>query len=640
MIGIIPILFLIYFSVIIYNEKSQNVKLIGNYIEQLNQSANLGELIDALAREQKYRFQYVLKKADLDQVIVHRRKTDSIINVLKKSSDISLSRFAKNPFLQNLHEIRLRIDTSKGFLSNDLMEYYTETILRLNSLKSNVPINSFLMPVYQDLITLRTLSEMITYLGVIRTSLFKSLYTKKNDQEMIMNIAGLYKTYHNYETEFLLTASSSSLGVYSNEKKSSDYGAVTAYLKKLSSTLKLDSAYSASEWWRACSNSMKVLKKQKADLSKSVNARIQEIYQHEKNIKNSTIIFLLLSVLFVIAFVSYTINEITKLLRELKLAARKISKGATGIDLKNMPRGVIGTLAKSITRIETNNLLMAQAASEIGKGNFDVTITPRSEEDILGISIKKMQHDLREFTAQKDKIQKETEDLIYKRDEFFSVASHELKTPVTSLKAYNQLLLMDATTAGDEQNLKMLAKMDDQIGKLTSLINDLLDTSRLQSGTLVYHREDFQLKQLVAESIDKIKQTAEDYEFIFKPDSNGYINADRERIAQVVINFLSNAVKYGGDSKKIIIELKQTDSKIVCSVEDFGKGIVPDEQDKIFGRFYRISGKYLNTFPGLGLGLFISKEIIENQEGTIGVISEKGKGSIFYFELPLVDTYA
>jgi signal transduction histidine kinase len=636
MIGIIPIVFLIYFSVIIYNEKSQTVKLIGNYIEGFNQSVTLGELIDQLARERRFSYQYVVKKKDLDKMIEHRQRTDSIISILENDSNISLTDFTKYPFPENLHKIRSEIDTISGSSSSgDIVEFYTETILRLNSLNSVIPSNTFLMPVYQDLVAQRTLSEMITYLGIIRTNVFNSLYTKVSTPQTLLNTLAMYKTFNSYETEFLLKASPLSVRSYNNKKKITEYGAVIDYLDNLFAKLKFDSTYSAEQWWDICTEGMRTLRRQQRDLFQTVSIKIEHTYQHEKNIKNATIVFLLISTLFVIVFVAYTINDITKLLRELKVAARKISKGATGIDLKDMPRGVVGSLAKSIAQIDKNNLLMAQAANQIGKGNFDVTINPRSDEDVLGISIKKMKRDLREFNAQKDKIQKETEELIYKRDEFFSIASHELKTPVTSLKAYTQLLLMDAKVTNDEQNIKMLSKMDFQIVKLTSLINDLLDTSRLQSGTLSYHKEPFQLKKLIPDAIEKIKSTAPDFEFVFKSDTDAYVNADRERIGQVITNFLSNAIKYGGSSKKINIELNKKDNKIVCSVEDFGKGIVPEEQDKVFGRFYRISGKNMNTFPGLGLGLFISKEIIEHHGGKIGVTSERDKGSVFYFELPV-----
>jgi signal transduction histidine kinase len=338
----------------------------------------------------------------------------------------------------------------------------------------------------------------------------------------------------------------------------------------------------------------------------------------------------------VILFVAYVVRHINRLLNEIKTAADKISKGETGLQLKNMPEGIIGNLAERISDIDKNNLVLAEAASQIGKGNFDVVVKPRSDKDLLGISIKKMQQDLQQYASQKDKIQKETEDLVYRRDEFFSIASHELKTPVTSLKAYTQLLLMDAEGGGDSQQKNMLQRMDIQINKLTSLINDLLDTSKIENGHLVYNKEVFSLKDLVKETIAHLKPASLDNELIFQNSADANINADRDRIGQVLNNFLTNAMKYAPDGKKIIIALNREDGKVICSVQDFGKGIVAEEQEKIFERFYRITGHNLNTFPGLGLGLFICKEIIEKHGGKIGLISERGKGSTFYFELPVV----
>jgi signal transduction histidine kinase len=301
-----------------------------------------------------------------------------------------------------------------------------------------------------------------------------------------------------------------------------------------------------------------------------------------------------------------------------------------------MPKGVIGKLANCIIDIDKNNLALAQAANQIGKGNFNVKVVPRSEYDLLGISVKKMKHDLIEFASQKDKIQKETEDLVYRRDEFFSIASHELKTPVTSLKAYTQLLLMDAAANDDSQHKNMLERMDLQINKLTALINDLLDTSKIENGHLSYNKEYFQLKDVISEVIAAIQPVLTENEIVFKNKANANIYGDRDRIGQVVSNFIMNAIKYAPESKQIIVELNKEDGKVICSVQDFGKGIAAEEQQKIFERFYRVSGNNLNTFPGLGLGLFICKDIIEKHDGKIGVESEKGRGSIFYFELPVI----
>ena len=639
LIGLIPVLFLIYFSVMIYREKSQKVELLGDYIQHVEQTENIGELIAELTRERRVSYLFTIKdsgkEANHQKIIQHRLKVDSIMKILKKSDDLALRDYTTYTFLDKLAATRTAIDTIKNFQPDAVIQYYTDAIFRLNTLKSAIPGNTFLDPVYQDLIAQKILSEMITYFSILRTNIFNVLFTKKYVAETLFGTLGVYKVFKTYETEFLLKASPGSIKLFNDEKNRAAYNPSVVYTDKVFATFKLDSTYTPDEWWNVSTQTMIVLRRQQRDLWQKVDTGMKRIYQQEIHSKNQTIVFLLIAILFVIVFVSFLVMHINHLLNEIKAAAEKISKGGTGLQLNNMPVGIIGDLADCISEIDKNNLVLAQTASQIGKGNFDVEVKPRSEEDLLGISINKMKNDLQEYASQKDRIQKETEDLVYKRDEFFSIASHELKTPVTSLKAYTQLLLMDLSESADNQHKNMLERMDLQINKLTALINDLLDTSRLENGHLVYNKERFILKDLVTEIIADTKPTSLEHEIIFNANADDEVYADRDRIGQVVSNFLTNAIKYAPDSSKIIVELNKRDGKVICTVQDFGKGIIAEEQDKIFERFYRISGHNLNTFPGLGLGLFICKEIIEKHDGKIGVKSEKDKGSTFYFELPM-----
>jgi signal transduction histidine kinase len=636
MIGIIPILFLIYFSILIYREKSQTVTFIHNYIEHVEQSEHIGGLISELSWERRYSYQNALKKENFDSVKAQRKQTDSIINILKNSPDPDLNKFTSYTFLDILSEVRADIDTVQDYPPEAILQYYTDAIIRLNTLTStNPPPNSFLAPIYTDLIAQKTLLQMTTYLGILRTNIYNAISTNNRTNEVLLSNLGMYKIYKSYETEFLLKAAAPSIALYNHQKETTEFKYLVQYIDKVFTTLKLDDTYTADQWWNLSSAGMRVLRQQQKDLWKGVDVRMKAIYREEIASKNGTFIFMMVSILFVLIFVAYTINHITGLLRELKLAARKISRGGTGLELKDMPKGVISNLAKSIIQIDKNNILLSKAADQIGKGNFDVAINPRSDEDLLGLSIKKMKGNLRAFSAQKDKIQKETEELVRKRDDFFSVASHELKTPVTSLKAYTQLLLMDAAESGDVHTEQILEKMHAQINKLTALITGLLDSSKVQTGQMAYDKQIFPMETLITETIDELKLQHSEHQLILKSNSNAEIFADRERIKQVLKNLLSNAVKYASKSKEIIVELIQHQDKIICSVKDFGHGIVEDEIDKIFHRFYRITGNKLHTYPGLGLGLYISKEIIQNHSGKMWVESQKGEGSTFYFELPL-----
>jgi signal transduction histidine kinase len=215
------------------------------------------------------------------------------------------------------------------------------------------------------------------------------------------------------------------------------------------------------------------------------------------------------------------------------------------------------------------------------------------------------------------------------------IVSHELKTPVTSLKAYVQVLQAKFVKLRDEKTVIHLAKIDTQINKLTSLIGDLLDVTKIEGGKLKFHSEYFYFDELVSEIIEEVQRTTDQHELIKEGIVKKTIYADRERIGQVITNFLTNAIKYSPRSKRIIIKSFETKDAVQLSVQDFGLGIAKEKREHIFERFYRETGPEEITFPGLGLGLYISAQIIQRQQGEIWVESEKGKGSTFFFKIPL-----
>nr|MDQ6889395.1 HAMP domain-containing histidine kinase [Bacteroidota bacterium] len=199
-----------------------------------------------------------------------------------------------------------------------------------------------------------------------------------------------------------------------------------------------------------------------------------------------------------------------------------------------------------------------------------------------------------------------------------------------------QILQMEYGAAGDNRNDKMFDKMIAQINKLDLLINDLLDTSKVREGALIYNRRPFAFNEMLKEVIDELQRTSADHKINLQNNPPVILVADKQRIGQVVSNLLTNALKYGPNAD-ILVNAEVSDSKIICSVHDEGIGITKDQQDKVFDRFYRVSGQNLHTYPGLGLGLYISREIIQRHGGEIYVESEPGKGTTFYFTLPLAE---
>jgi len=221
------------------------------------------------------------------------------------------------------------------------------------------------------------------------------------------------------------------------------------------------------------------------------------------------------------------------------------------------------------------------------------------------------------------------------KDFFISMASHELKTPITSMKGYVQLLQATYLNTEDHFLKKSLNVIEKQIATLTSLISDLLDVSKIKSGNLVLNKKDFEITEIIEAVISQIQQINPDFSISFSDKTPAIIYADEERISQVLINFLTNAVKYSPNSKNVKVRNLIEDNHLVVFVEDTGIGISKADQEKIFERFYRVEGKNEKTFPGFGIGLFIASEIIRRHHGKIGVTSNPGKGSVFYFSIPI-----
>ncbi len=217
------------------------------------------------------------------------------------------------------------------------------------------------------------------------------------------------------------------------------------------------------------------------------------------------------------------------------------------------------------------------------------------------------------------------------------MASHELKTPITSIKAYTQLLAKTYVDTDNELLKSALGKIENQINKMTKLVIDFLKLSKIESGKLQLDSEIFNINKLVREEAADMQMVSVNHKILIDEDKPVNISADRERIAQVVNNFLNNAVKYSPDDKQIVIKIEQSEAMVTVSVTDNGIGIKPDEHDKIFERFYRAKANTNTSFSGFGIGLYICAEIIRRHGGKIGVRSEEGKGATFYFTLPVID---
>ena len=232
---------------------------------------------------------------------------------------------------------------------------------------------------------------------------------------------------------------------------------------------------------------------------------------------------------------------------------------------------------------------------------------------------------------------KKTEWLMRQKDEFLNIASHELKTPITSMKVTLQML--EKITSNKEENKHVYAlasKGNKQISKLTALIEDLLDMTKIEAGKLQLEKSLFAMSAAVYEWIEGSNFFANSHEILIETEGEGCVEGDKNRLEQVMINLLANAVKYSPEADTIVVKSEQKDDIVKVSVTDHGIGIPKDKLPFVFDRFFRAKDDH--TYSGLGLGLYISSEIIKQHGGTIGVTSEENKGSCFWFTLPLAPT--
>ena len=229
------------------------------------------------------------------------------------------------------------------------------------------------------------------------------------------------------------------------------------------------------------------------------------------------------------------------------------------------------------------------------------------------------------------KLYEEIKTLNNRKDEFIGVAGHELRTPITTIKGYLQLMEehAESTVAKD-----FLGKALRQVNKLNRLVSDLLDVSKIQAGKLQYNMIACRLLPLIRESVETARQiyTSHSIECDL-PAEDIIISADGAKIEQVLINFLTNAIKYSPDNNRVALAVTQEGGRVLVSVRDFGIGIPAEYLEHIFSRYFRINP--VSTIGGLGIGLYISKEIISRHGGAIWAESSEGSGSTFYFSLPL-----
>lgn len=234
------------------------------------------------------------------------------------------------------------------------------------------------------------------------------------------------------------------------------------------------------------------------------------------------------------------------------------------------------------------------------------------------------------IALEKARLFEEVQALNQKKDEFIGFASHELKTPLTTMKGYVQL-----AEANPQMAASLLPRMNKQVDRLNAIISDLLDITKIQAGMLDFHFGETLLSTMIREAVETVSQISPDHSIkIELPEEDIRLSVDVQKIVQVLVNLLTNAIKYSPGKNNILVKACLLGDEIEISIQDFGIGISPEFLEDIFTRFYRIKKKDYSA-QGMGLGLYIAREIMHGHNGKIWAQSEVGKGSTFFLSLPI-----
>jgi len=225
-----------------------------------------------------------------------------------------------------------------------------------------------------------------------------------------------------------------------------------------------------------------------------------------------------------------------------------------------------------------------------------------------------------------------------RKNDFIAMVSHELKTPLTSMKAYIQVLQLKARKDNIDFAGKALEGVDKQIGKMTKMVNGFLNVARLESGKIGMDLAPVELTKLVSTVVDEYMTVGSGHYINQNFSDELFINADVDKLGQVVNNLISNAIKYSPNHTEIFIDCFSDDQNAIFKIKDLGMGISQADLPRLFDRFYRVENLKTATVAGFGIGLYLSAEIIERHQGKIWAESELGQGASFYFSIPLAQT--
>ena len=645
LIGMIPFFFLVYVTAQVYKEKTEKLAIFNDYKTYLAESQNINSLIIALQEERKYSFDYAMTRNMRSELDLQRPKTDALLRLLEENNDPTLEGFVQYTKLKELEAIRNRVD-SGTIDPNGVMHFYTNTTFRLNTLNTIPPANTaYLKPVFKDLMAQKILSEMSTYLSIIRSNIYNVLQTKKYMVETLIGTVGTHDIYMSYEEELFAKAPENILKEYRDMKSETAFKPTIAYIDMVFKNFAFDESYTAADWWKVSDEGADELHKLQKDIWKGLTHKVDLIYEQQEKSRNHTLIFLIAALVTIVLFVTYIAYIINRTLIHLKYAAERISNGESPILVHTESDDLVGSLAHSIRKIDHNNQVLAHAANAIGKGNFDIWVEPRSDDDLLGNAIVQMKQELLQYNRKmEDLVLQRTEELGRSNEDlqqFAHVASHDLKEPLRKIATFSSILIADQHANLSEKGNVYLQKIESASRRMSVMIEGVLAYSTVSTGE--QESENVSLNEVLEDVKNDLELAIIQKDAKITYGKLAEVRGIRILIYQLFYNLISNSLKFIKPDVTPVITIstetvtrtiqKKTGQFVHITVADNGIGFNPEYAEKMFGVFSRLNSK--DAYEGTGLGLALCRKIAVRHGGEIYAEGKEGQGAIFHVFLPV-----
>ncbi len=653
LISIVPLIFIVFLTIRLQHERQKQVNVFIAFIERIKRNGNIILLIEDLQHERKLSFDHVMNKVGEEILAKQRNKTDSILNILNQSKDPQIMELDRYTKLGSLDSIRNKINNNT-IASNAVTDFYSSLIFRLNTLTSvSVPVNPKLKPLYNDLQAQKVLSEMITYLSIIRANIYTILYTRKYEIEILMGTAGAYDILNSYEKEFFVKSKGNALEGYKKLKQKSDYREMLNLLQSSFTTFKVDSSYTADQWWTVSENGLDQIALLQNQIWRKAVRDMETIIANEIRDKNKDLIMVISLLIIVGGLLIFMIMILSGMLREIKLAAEKLSIGLSGVRLKKWSNDAVGSVAASIQKIDENQKQLAMAADEIGKGNFNVKVQPRSKGDLLGNSILSMQASLQKFSEEMEALVKQrTEELERSNSDlqqFAHVASHDLKEPLRKIMIFSNQLI---DSMGDQMSPKALAnaeKINKSAKRLSGMVDGVLNYSIINAND--DEMKPIDLNEVIKDVLSDLELVIEQKKVDVQVSELPVVIGIPSLVQQLFYNLINNALKFSRENTqpKITISSGIIDTEDLpegyskngvekysdIRIQDNGIGFNQKYAETLFNIFIRLNPK--EKYEGTGLGLTLCKKIVDRHHGKIIAEGKEGEGACFRVLLPIKD---